>query len=226
MKEWLVEHPVTQVMDGKYLETLVFPNDGVRAQKISKEMSTVSLDRLSVVEQYVLGIFHFLNGGISYPNDGTSKILNDLLLRLMGMTRKGRVWMKEGIPVTLQIQEVTNDSLESFRAHISQGKMSRVVNLLFQKQDGQEEPWERMVAYRVRKELVKPLRLEPDLRQICEVMKEVVFPEKKTMLHLSGWNLNDMDEPHEVIRMLSDCKEEVVLYVRPSNGKVHYIRLE
>jgi hypothetical protein len=96
-----------------------------------------------------MAIAHFLGDGASFSNEGSDKSINETLIRLMSMTKSGKVWFRDGVPVKLNINDWTTDAKQRFSFLLEQGEISRVVQLLFQKLESAQEPWERMIPYRV-----------------------------------------------------------------------------
>jgi hypothetical protein len=139
------------------------------------------------------------------------------------MTKRGKVYLRGDFPALLSINEFTDDALERLRHYIDTDLASPLIKLLYVKPEHDEEEFEVMKRYRVNKAMVTPMTMHPDLRLICEFVAGARWLQKFMTLQLSGWYLEDLDEPNEIISMLMSQYDEVDLIIYPSTGRVRYI---
>jgi hypothetical protein len=221
VRSWLTEYIPDDVISPIIPEST--PIDGLHSTKISRQTATVPLADLSVIEQYVLGFSYFLGVGAYFLNDDSCEIVTETLKRLMGMTKRGKVWLRGDFPALLNINEFTDDAIDQLKHQIDNKLVSPVVKHLYVKPEHHEDESEVMKRYRVKKDMVSPLTMHPDLRLICDFLRGASWPDKITTLQVSGWYLENLDEPNEIISMLMSRYGEVDLIVYPSNGRVRYI---
>ncbi|MGZ4134037.1 MAG: hypothetical protein ACXVPC_02635 [Tumebacillaceae bacterium] len=226
MRDWLVQYDYSDksksFSSNQVPETT--PIDGLSATKINEQFSKGLSGELSVIEQYVVGHSYFIGKGLSFLNDGTNDVVTDALERLMEMTKRGKVWLRESLPVSLSINEMTEVALRQFEHELNFGSVSPIIKMLYLEQEHRVDKFEQMNFYRIYKESVSPKEIHPDLQLICEFLRGASWPDRVLSLQVSGWHFADLDKSNELICMLLSRYNELELIVSPSTGRVQCIR--
>lgn len=209
----------------------------VQAQRITS--TSGALKDIDIWDQYILAVYYFLEKAtFSFYNPDGVPWITSALRRFIRYTAEGKVWNVDGTPQLLQIQRVTEDAMSMFSKLVANDEIAPVIQQLFLTVKPYKEeipptievPEELkgksyfivkhreppLPIYEVVRDHVPYLEMTSDLKQICDFLENTdVDPTFST--RVTGWCLEELQEPNDIIRMLAHRYEQVLLFPEPDN---------
>jgi hypothetical protein len=224
MQKWLVEHFQDIREEPRFVKRNL-PAEGVVAQSIQKEVSTVGLNNLSSVDQYIIALkYCFGRAYCRFDAIDFNEVITRQLDRIRGYTSDGKVWVVNNTTVALLTMDVTSDAKNAYRELLLTGSKGGIVpQLLSSVSKWAESPSMRFV---VNKNEVPYLPMDDGLEEICHFFRQTQLGNGlEFTLSVSGWDISHMETPNDVIRMLTHRFKRVTLYAEPVTRRVCFISM-